>query len=89
MRPCTPHYVVTIDNAITHGRSFYASSTIRQTVIGVAQTFVMDFGLTNAVHDNTRTLLRRMMHMWSDSIREGGYQPGMWITIVGCFRVQC
>jgi len=79
MRPCTPHYVITIDHAITFGCSFYASSAIWQTVIGIVQTFVGDTGLTNAIHDNTRTLLRRIMHMWSDALRLEADDPGMWI----------
>ena len=68
MRPGTPHYVVTPENAITWGRHFYASSSMQDTVLGVVQTFVMDYGLTNALHDKSRTLLRRMMAMWSESL---------------------
>jgi hypothetical protein len=85
MRPCTPHYVITIDHAITFGRSFYSSSTIWQSVIGIIQTFVMDGGLTNAIHENLRTLLRRIMHMWSDAARQKTPQPGTWSEWTLCY----
>jgi len=76
MKPHTPHYVVSLEPSIVWGRHFYASSTIRASVIGIVQTFVMGLAVTNALHDNTRTLLRRLMVMWSDFMRLGKSQPG-------------
>lgn len=80
MRPGTPHYVVTTEDAITWGRHFYASSSIQDTVLGVVQTFVMDYGLTNALHDKSRTLLRRIMAMWSESLCYRLEEPGKTYT---------
>ena len=64
MRPTTPHYVLMVENSITYGRHFYAKSSIADSVYGVIHAFVLGHGITNALHDNTKTLLRRMMAMW-------------------------
>ena len=76
MRPNTPHYVVTLENSIVHGRHFYSSSTMIDTVLGVVRTFLMGIGVTNALHDNTRVLLRRMMVMWVDVLVIKTDEPG-------------
>ena len=64
MRPCTHHYVVTLEDYITYGRHFYSAATLSDTVYGVIHSFVTGVGATNTLHDNiTRTLLHRMMAM--------------------------
>jgi hypothetical protein len=66
MRPTTPHYVLTVENSITYGRHFYAVSTISDSVWGAVHAFVLGCAVTNTLHDNTRTLFRRVMAMWYD-----------------------
>src|ERR1700722_336933 len=48
MRPCTLHYVVTLENSITLGRHFYARSTARVTVWGLIHCAIMHTSVTNA-----------------------------------------
>jgi hypothetical protein len=66
MRPTTPHYVLTVENSITHGRHFYAASTISESVWGAVHAFLLGTAVTNAFHDTTRTLFRRVIAMWYD-----------------------
>jgi hypothetical protein len=66
MRPNTPHYVLGVENTITFGRHFYATSTISDTCYGIIHTFMLNALVTNQKHDGTRTFLRRMMGMWYD-----------------------
>lgn len=64
MRPATPHYVITTDNSVTFGRHFYAASTLAETCFGIIHTIMLDSSVTNASHDATRTLLRRILSNW-------------------------
>jgi hypothetical protein len=64
MRPCTPHYVLTLQHSITNGAHFYATSTVRDTYIGIIHLFIGNASLTNIDHPNARVLLRRLMAMW-------------------------
>ena len=68
MRPCTVHYVLTVADSITYGRHFYSASSISDTVFGIIHCFVMNYGITNALHDTTRTLICRVMCMWFDTL---------------------
>jgi hypothetical protein len=68
MRPCTVHYVLTVADSITYGRHFYSAGSISDTVVGIIHCFVMNYGITNALHDTTRTLIRRIMCMWFDNL---------------------
>jgi len=77
MRPGTPHYVITLEDSIMWGRHFYASSSMMDSVFGIVQTFVMHYGLTNSIHDNTRPLLRRIMVMWVDDLMNSEIVEGM------------
>jgi hypothetical protein len=62
------HYVVTVADSITYGRHFYSAGSISDTVFGIIHCFVMGYGVTNALHDTTRTLIRRIMRMWFDNL---------------------
>jgi hypothetical protein len=64
MRPNTPHYVVTVKDSITHGRHLYTTSCSQSTAQGIIHTFIMTYAVTNALHDDLFTMLRRMMVMW-------------------------
>jgi hypothetical protein len=86
MRPCTLHYVITAENAVVLGRHFYSSSAIQRTVLGVVHTFMLRHAVTNDSHDETRTMLRRMFYMWSNSMFAAEASGG-WASYV-CFGGQ-
>jgi len=58
------HYVVTIENAITIGRHLYPSACSQDTAFGIIHTFVLNYMITNTLHDDLYTMLRRIMAMW-------------------------
>lgn len=60
-----PHWVLGTSNAICTGRHFYASSTIRISVISIVHTFLFAGTLTNENHLETRTLLYQLLVFWS------------------------
>jgi hypothetical protein len=76
MRPNTPHYVLGVENTITFGRHFYATSTISDTCYGILHTFMLNSVVTNQQHDQTRTFLRRLMGMWQQLFVEGDSEIG-------------
>lgn len=65
MRPGTLHWVMGTANAICTGRHFYASSTIKHSVIALVHTSLLAGALTNESKLNTQTLLYQMMQLWS------------------------
>jgi hypothetical protein len=65
MRPNTPHYVLTIKNSITIGRHMYPSSTIRHSIMGIVHTFILNYSVTNTIHHDLNTVLRRMAARWT------------------------
>ena len=81
MMPGTCHYVITLQHAITWGHHFIAAATISWTVIGIVHTFILDLGLTNALHNNTRTLIWQIMIMWIDALDSDESNPGMISTM--------
>jgi hypothetical protein len=60
-----PHWVLSTTNAICVGRHFYSTSTIRRTVVAIAQTSVLGGALTNDDNLQSRTLLYQMLVFWS------------------------
>jgi hypothetical protein len=65
MPPGVPHFVLGTSNAICVGRHFYAESTVRSSVIAIAQTFCLSGALTNDENIESRTLLYQMLVFWS------------------------
>jgi len=61
MHPNTPHAVYTVWHSLCHGRHFYSMSTIQDTLFGIVHAFVVDSYITNTSHENTRTMIRRMV----------------------------
>src|ERR1700733_3037697 len=76
MRPNTPHYVLGMQNTILHGRHFYATSSIMDTVCAAVHTLILNDQVTNQRHDETRGLLRRMMVAWADHYESTCLNPG-------------
>lgn len=65
MRPNTVHFVITVEDCIVYGRHFYSSASMQASIFGIVHTFVMSYTLTNTLHEELDTMLRRMMVMWS------------------------
>jgi hypothetical protein len=64
MCPNTLHYVVTMEDAFLYGRHFFSTSTVQNTACGIVHCFIMSRAITNDLHDDLGTMLRRMMAMW-------------------------
>ena len=61
MKPNTLHCVFTLEPTICHGGHFFATSTIRDSCIGLYHSFMVPGIITNTEHElATRELLRRM-----------------------------
>jgi hypothetical protein len=76
MRPNTPHYVVTLEDAITLGRHFYAMSTIKESIFASIHCAILNSALTNADCPESYGLLRRILIMTIGKYMQGvtGYQ---------------
>ena len=70
MQPGTLHWVLGTANTICAGQHFYASSTIRHSVISLIHTLLLASALTNESKSETQTLLYQMMHFWSMHINK-------------------
>ena len=64
MKPCTPIYDLTTEDAIVHGRFFYASSLSQPIAFAMVHSFVLNLGLTNQLQSERFTFVRRLMAMW-------------------------
>jgi hypothetical protein len=65
MPPGVPHWVMGTSNAMCAGRHFYATSTIRSSVIAIVHTFLLSGAVTNQFYEDTRTLLYQLLVFWS------------------------
>jgi hypothetical protein len=68
MPPGVPHWVLSTSNAICVGRHFYATSTIRSSILGIVHEFLLSGSLTNEDHIETRTLLYQLLVFWSNRL---------------------
>jgi hypothetical protein len=66
MRPNTPHMVYTIENAISKGSHFYATSTLTDAFAGIVHCLIADHVVTNTSHFSSRFLLLRMLHYFHE-----------------------
>lgn len=79
MRGGTPHFVMGTGGTIVLGRHYIAASTIKSTVYGLVNTFVMGVGITNTSHDaGTRSLLRQTMAFWYRHLILDHHFGGTW-----------
>lgn len=60
-----PHFVLGTSNAVCVGRHFYSASTIRSSIVTAVHTFLLGGAVTNADHEETRSLLYQMIVFWS------------------------
>jgi hypothetical protein len=68
MPPNTPHFVITISDAICVGGHFYSSSGIKDTNVALFQAFTSGGHITNTAHAASRVLLRRLVFLWHSNI---------------------
>jgi hypothetical protein len=76
MKPNTMHYVLTVDDSITLGRHFFPCASSQATSFGAIHTFIMNYAITNTLHDDLITMLRRIMVMWHLSYDEDPFFTG-------------
>ncbi|KAK2459345.1 hypothetical protein APHAL10511_008638 [Amanita phalloides] len=75
MRPHTPHAVVTLENSICFGGHFYCTRTLKETCIGVLQTFVGSQLLTNSDCRGSWKLFHRMVVYYHHVLVENRDDP--------------
>ncbi|KAL0564219.1 hypothetical protein V5O48_017835, partial [Marasmius crinis-equi] len=73
MRPCTFHYVVTLENSLCHGSHFYCASTMGDTCYGILHTFTHPGSITNQPDTEHRATLARMVIFWRKRIVDLDY----------------
>jgi hypothetical protein len=64
MKPNTLHYVLTVKDSITFGRHLFPCASSQQIAFGTIHTFIMNYAITNTLHEDLGTMLRRIMAMW-------------------------
>ncbi|KAL0563669.1 hypothetical protein V5O48_018396, partial [Marasmius crinis-equi] len=73
MRPCTPHWVYTLESSLCHGSHFFAGSTMTDTCFGLLHTFTSGFYITNQPDISHRLTLARIMCFWADALIDSGF----------------
>ncbi|KAL0572373.1 hypothetical protein V5O48_009588 [Marasmius crinis-equi] len=73
MRPCTPHYVVTLENSLCHGSHFFAATTMTDTCVGIMHTFTHQLHITNQPDVEHRLTLARVMCYWESFLVDSTY----------------
>lgn len=76
MRPHTPHAVVTLKHSICFGGHFYSTGALKDTCIGIIQTFVGSAQLTNADSRSSWELLHRLVVFYHQELVENRNDPG-------------
>lgn len=72
------HYVLTMEHTVTQGQHYYLSSCIQQTSHEIVHSFVRRFTITNQLHYQTPTLLRRLLCRSIDWFVTGAWTSGMY-----------
>jgi len=81
MPPGVPHFVLGTSNSLCVGRHFYAKSTIRPSVIAIAQTFILGLALTNDSNFETRTFLYQLLVFWSVRLDKKDVDGGSFLQL--------
>ncbi|KAK1218281.1 hypothetical protein PQX77_019046 [Marasmius sp. AFHP31] len=68
LRPCTPHYVVTLESSLCHGSHFFSARTMTDTCFGVLHTFTHGWHITNQHETHHRASLARILCVWADRL---------------------
>lgn len=75
MRPTTPHYVLTVEDAIVYGCHFFPISAIQSSVFGVIHCFIHRYSIINQLHNNVFTCLWHLMAMWYSYYKDPTFEP--------------
>jgi hypothetical protein len=70
------HYVLTIEDSIMFGHHFFSCASSQPTAFGMIHTFVMNYAITNTLHDDLVTMLHQIMVMWHLSYNEDPFFMG-------------
>ncbi|KAJ8087316.1 hypothetical protein PM082_006146 [Marasmius tenuissimus] len=73
MRPCTLHYVATLENSICNGSHFYTASTMTDSLFGILHTFLHQNHATNQADMKHRVTLARLMCTWAEVLVGSNY----------------
>ncbi|KAL0568511.1 hypothetical protein V5O48_013468, partial [Marasmius crinis-equi] len=68
MRPCTYHYVVTLESSLCHGSHFMCTTTIIDTCYGILHDFIHHDTITNQDDVVHRHSLARMLIFWKNRL---------------------
>lgn len=71
MRPNTLHAVYSPQDSVCHGGHYYATSTMRDTFVGLVHTFLLDDYITNISHPPSRFLLAEMINFYHSALVKG------------------
>jgi hypothetical protein len=64
MQPNTPHYVWNISPSVMIGTHFLCTASILDTCHEIVHSCIYGLAVTNYIHYDTRTLLRRLLTVW-------------------------
>lgn len=74
MRPCTPHFALTLEDCICLGGHDYCSQTFPESAFGIFHTFTQSEWLTNTTHLEAIESQQRIIAYWHQEIIN--YQAG-------------
>ena len=71
LRPNTPYFIFTAQDAICEGGNFYATSTMQDTFYGIINNFVADPMGDIPLQRTSRRILRRMITFYHFALVKG------------------
>jgi hypothetical protein len=72
------HYVATLEHTVTQGGHYYLTPCVQPSSHQIAHSFALRFTITNQHHDQTPTLLRRLLCCSIDWFVSGRWTSGMY-----------
>jgi hypothetical protein len=74
--PNTLHYVMTLMHAVSIGHHYIPTSSIRNSIYQILHSLARRGRITNAVHLETKVLIRRMLTSWVEWYLYGNWDAG-------------
>lgn len=75
MRPNTLHAVYSVSDSTCRGGHYYATSTMKDTFVGLVHTLMCDKYITNISHGPSRFILAEMINFFHASIVKKNIVP--------------
>lgn len=75
-RPNVLHYILTLLHAVTIGHHYLPTSSIQDSIYQILHTLARRGQITDAVHLDTKVLIRRMLTSWVDWYLYGNWDAG-------------